>query len=83
MVNNSAGPNNIFRVIENILLEEIQNQANWYFVLIFIGNVGLNPLPRPLTISSLTHLSDNCETSAIEIKKVVDMVRSDMIAKSI
>ena len=59
MLNTGAGPKNIFRVVEKIPLEEIHNQAHGYFGRIGIGNVGLNPPPRPLSVSDLTHLSDN------------------------
>ena len=81
MVNTGAGTN-IFRVVENILLEEIQNQAHGYFGLLGIGNFGINLLPIPLTVSYLTHLYENCGTSAIEII-FFDRVRSDIISKAI
>ena len=62
MVNTGAHTNNIFRVVEKILLEEIQNQPHGYFELLGIENVGLNPLPSPLSVSYITHLSENCGT---------------------
>ena len=65
MVNTGAGPKNIFIVVENILLEDIQNQEHRYFGLLGIGNAVLNTFPRPLTVSALAHLYDNCGTSEI------------------
>ena len=59
MVNTGAVPKNIFRVVENIHLEETQNQSHGYFRLLGIRNVSINPLKSPLVVSAITHLSDN------------------------
>ena len=68
MVNTGAVLKNIFRVVEHILLEEIKNQSHGYFGLLGIVNA-VDPLPIPLIVSALTHLSDNCGTSTVDIKK--------------
>ena len=47
-----------------------------------IGNY-VAPLPIPLIVSDLTHLSENYGTSSVEIKIIFDRMRLDMIAKSI
>ena len=66
MVNNGTGSRNIFRVVEHIMLEDIQNIAYGYFLLQVIGNVK-QILPNPLTVSSLTLLYVG---NAIEIKYI-------------
>ena len=55
MVDNGAGTNNIFREVEHIILEDIQNIAHGYFLLQVIGNVN-QMIPNPLTVTSLTQL---------------------------
>ena len=65
-VNISAGTNNILRVVEHIMLEDIQNIAYGYFLQQVIGNVK-QILPNPLTVSSLTLLYVG---NAIEIKYI-------------
>ena len=57
-----------FRVVNQIQLEEIQEQAHGYFGLLGNGNF-VNPLPIPLEVSSLTHLSYNDITQANEMEK--------------
>ena len=68
MVNTVTVPKNIFRLVEQIILEEVKSQAHGYFGLIVIGNA-VDNLPIPFTVSSLTQLSDNSVTSSVEIKK--------------
>ena len=79
MVNAGTGANKKFRVVEHILLENIQDQAYGYFGLQWIGNAN-QVIPNPLTVSDLTQLSGG---NAIEIQKFYDRVRSDMISKAI
>ena len=55
MVNIGTGANILFRVIEHILLEDIQNTAHGYFLLQGIGNVN-QILPNPLTVKALAQL---------------------------
>ena len=50
MVNTGTGANNIFRLVEHILLENKQNKAHGYFGLKLIGNVN-QVLPIPLKVS--------------------------------
>ena len=56
MVNTGTGANNIFRVVEHIILEDIQNIVNWYFLMQVIGDVN-QILPNPLILSALTKLA--------------------------
>ena len=60
---------NIFRLLEHIQISEIQEQAHGYFGLLGNGNV-IDPLPIPLKVSYLTHLSYNDIAKATEIKNV-------------
>ena len=53
MVKSGTGAKNIFRVAEQILLGDIQNQLHIYFGLQGIGNVN-QVIPKPLTVSALT-----------------------------
>ena len=56
MVNTGTCAKNIFRAAEHIILEDIQNIVNWYFLMQVIGNVN-KILPNPLTVSALTKLA--------------------------
>ena len=56
MVNNGTGAKNIFRAVEYIILEDIQNIAHEYFLLKVIGNVN-QILPNTLKVSVLSQLS--------------------------
>ena len=56
MIVTATGAKNIFRVVEQIPLEEIKNQAHGYFGLLLIGN-DVSPLPISLKVSSITILS--------------------------
>ena len=56
MVKRDTVAKNIFRVVEQILLEYIQNQAHGYFELQGFGHV-TKVLPNPLAVSDLTQLS--------------------------
>ena len=67
MVWTTTGANKSFRVVEHIQLAKIQEQAHGYFGLLGNGNF-VNPLPIPLEVSSLTHLSYNDITQATEIQ---------------
>ena len=49
MVDNGAVTNNIFREVEHIILEDIQNIAHGYFLLQLIGNVN-QIIPNLLTL---------------------------------
>ena len=49
MVNTGTDAKNIFRVVEQIILEYIQNIAHGYFLLQVIGNTN-QILPNPLTL---------------------------------
>ena len=63
MVVTSKGAKNIFILVEQINLEEIQKQAHGCFGLLGIGNVGITALLSPLTVSTIFHLSNNNGTS--------------------
>ena len=52
MVNTGTVTNSIFRVVEHIILEDIQNIVHGYFLLQVIGNVN-KILPNPLVVSAL------------------------------
>ena len=52
MINTGTGANNIFRVVEHIMLEDIKNQANGYFGLQGIGNVN-QVMSNSLEVSAL------------------------------
>ena len=55
MAETSNGAKNIFRVVEQIQIGDIKNQAHGYFGLIVIGNAidpGV-PIPIPLIMSAL------------------------------
>ena len=78
MVNTGADTNKIFRVVEQIFIEEIQYQARGYIGLLRIVNY-VSPLPITFKVRDLTHLSDNCGTLSVEIKKFFDRVHSYMI----
>ena len=67
MVNTGTVTMNIFRLVEQIILEAIQNQAHGYFGLIGIVNY-VDPFPSPLIVSSITYLYENCRTSEVENK---------------
>ena len=56
MVNNGTGANNIFRVVEHILLEDIQNIVYGYLLLQVIGNVNKIP-PNHFTVPALIQLT--------------------------
>ena len=62
MVGTAEEAKNIFRLVEQIQIEEIQNQSQRYFGWLGIGNDGLNNLPIPLRVSYLTQLSDGTGT---------------------
>ena len=49
MVNTGTGANNIFRVVEQIILGYIKNIAHGYFLLKLIGNEN-KILPNPFTV---------------------------------
>ena len=49
MVNTGTGAKNIFRVVEQIIIEYIQNIARGYFLLQVIGNLN-QILTNPLTV---------------------------------
>ena len=49
---------NIFRVVEQIHLADIQKQARGFFGMIGIENVGIADLPANLSVSPLIHLYD-------------------------
>ena len=66
MVEIDIGAKNIFIVVEQIWLADIQEQAYGYFGLLGIGNF-IDPIASLLTVSPLTHLSDNHGTQATEI----------------
>ena len=59
MVGTAEGAKNIFILVEQIQIEEIQNQSHGYFRLLGIRNVSINPLKSPLVVSAITHVSDN------------------------
>ena len=69
MLNTCTGAK-YFRVLEQIMLEDIQNQAHGYFGPQVIGNVNQN-LENVLPVSSLTKLAGG---NAIEIEKFHDRV---------
>ena len=79
MVNTGAGEINIFRVLDQNQLEDMNIQEFWYFGLKVMGNVK-QVLPIFLTVSALTKLYG---INATEIRVFYDRVRSDMIAKAI
>ena len=79
MVNIGTGANSIFRVVEKIILEDIQNIVHGYFLLQVIGNLN-KILPNPLTVSDLTQLYVDNETY---IQNFHDRVHLDIIAKTI
>ena len=56
MVNTGTGKDSIFRVVEQIILEDIQNIVNGYFLLQVIGNVN-KILLNPLKVSALSQLA--------------------------
>ena len=56
MVSTGAVANNIFRVVEHIIIEYIQNKAHEYFGLQKIGSLN-QVVPNPLTVLSLTQLA--------------------------
>ena len=53
MVNTGSGSNKIFGVVDQIILEDIKNQARGYFWLQEIVNVN-QVLTNPLTVSDQT-----------------------------
>ena len=53
MVNTGTGANNIFSIVEHIILEDIQNIVHGYFSLKVIGDVN-QMIPNHLTVSALT-----------------------------
>ena len=53
MVNTDAGAHIVFRVVNQIIFEDIQNIVHGYFLLQVIGDVN-QILPNPLTVSALT-----------------------------
>ena len=63
MVEIDIGAKNIFIVVEQIWLADIQEQAYGYFGLLGIGNV-VDSLPIPLTVSYLTNLYYGTATQA-------------------
>ena len=67
MVNTGTVAKKIFSVVENIMLEDIQNQAHGYFWLQEVGDLN-QVIPNPLTVSALTLSSGG---NAIEIKKSI------------
>ena len=72
MILTDNGANNIFRVVEQIQLGDIQNQAYGYFGLLGNGNdiaPGV-PLPIPLRVSGLTHLSYGHGNQQTEKEKI-------------
>ena len=79
MVSTSKSVKNFFRVVQPILLEDIQNQAHGSFLLQEIGNV-IQVLRNPLTSSALLNLAGG---NVIEIQIFHDKVHSYMIYKSI
>ena len=72
MVNTGADANNIFRLVEHIMIEDIKNQAHGYFGLQGIGNVN-QILSNPLIVSDITQLAGGNKT---KIQNFRDMVRS-------
>ena len=78
-VNTSTVANNIFRLVEQILLGDIQNQSHEYFGLQGIGNVN-QVMPKYLIVSALTPLSGS---NVILIQHFNYRVQSDVIAKAI
>ena len=56
MVNTGTGANNIFSIVEHIILEDIQNIVHGYFSLKVIGDVN-QMIPNHLTVSALTKLA--------------------------
>ena len=69
MVETAIGEKKHFRLVEHIQIAEVQEQAHEYFELLEFGNV-IDPLPIPLTVSYLTHLSDGDSTQATEKKMI-------------
>ena len=57
MVNTGTGANNIFRVVEHIILEDIRNIVHGYFLLQVIGNVN-QFIPNLSKLLALTKLAD-------------------------
>ena len=53
MVNPGIGTNNIFRVVEHILIEDIQNIVHGYLLLQVIEYIN-QIIPNPIKISALT-----------------------------
>ena len=82
MLGTDTGVNKVFRGVEQIQFEEIQNKERGYFGLRGIRNV-VAPPPIPLIVSDLTKLSYGNKTKVSEIQNFVDRVRSYMIAKEI
>ena len=82
MLGTATDANNMFIVVEQIRIVEIQEQSHGYFGLILIGNV-IDPLPMPLTLSSLTHLYCNYIYQSTKNTNLYDGVRSDIIANEI
>ena len=56
MVNTGTGAYNIFRVVEHIIIENIQNIVHEYFLLQVVGNVNTT-LPNPFAVSYVTKLA--------------------------
>ena len=82
MVGTDTGTNNIFRLVEQIHIDDIKNQAHRYFGLLGIENT-VDPLPSPLTLSHLTQLSNGTQTQSVETFYLFDRMCSDTIAKTI
>ena len=55
MVETDTSADYIFRLVEQIIIEDIQNQVSGYFGLQVIGNES-QVLPKYLTVSTLTQL---------------------------
>ena len=61
MVGTAKSATNFLRVAEQIMLEEIKEQAHGYFELLRTGNI-IDSLPSSLTVKPLSHLYNNNET---------------------
>ena len=58
MVETSAGPNIVFRQVQQIQIADMHYQAHGYFGFIGIGNVGNQVFPKPLQVSYLLNIAN-------------------------
>ena len=70
MVGTTAGPNNIFRQVEQTHIADTHHQAHGYFGLSGIVNVENNVLPEYLLVSALLNLANTPQ----EVQNLYDRV---------